>query len=249
MRIEEATSTTIAELLGKVDVLLIPIGTIEAHGPHCSVMGDALIAQGIAEEIERIAGDRVIIAPLIPYGHNWVMKDRPGSHTMPVTTLSEFVFEVIRGFQPWKIRYVILLNGHGENTEALHAAAEKSVELGIKTIVLSWWVRGFRDEFAGVAQDLDGHAGEAETSILMHVGEKYVDRKLIPKKEESYPPAPMAGTSGDLFDEDVRRASYPKGYAGKPFAASPEKGKILIDKTAKVVVEVIDALKLGTITR
>jgi creatinine amidohydrolase len=177
------------------------------------------------------------------------MKDRLGSHNIPTRVLSDFVFEVINGFRTWKIKYVVLLTGHGGNIEPLHDAAERASDLGIKTVVLGWWVRGFREAYKGIVEDLDGHAGEAETSLLMHMGERYVDTKLIPKEKLTYPPAPIAGAGTDMFDPGVNPIAGPKDYAGRPIDASADKGKLLKEKAAKVVVEVIDALKSGSIAK
>ena len=70
--------------------------------------------------------------------------------------------------------------GTGGNIEPLHEAAEKASELGIKTVVLLWCFA--HDALKDITADVDGHAGEAETSLIWYYGEKYVDRGIIPKQ-------------------------------------------------------------------
>jgi creatinine amidohydrolase len=246
MKIAELTGKKASEVVGKMDTVVIPVGTLERHGPHCSVMSDVLIPEKIAQEIDGLMGEKVLIGPTIPYGHTWRLKSHAGSHDVPRQVLADYAFYVVKGFQQWGIKYAVLLNGHGGNIEALHDAAERASDLGIKTVVLSWWTGGFQAVMKEVVQDLGGHGGEAETSLLWNAGDQYVDSDAIPKQEHSY--SFKAGASvSDVFDQDVNKKIYPQAYSGRPFAASKEKGRVLTQKAAKLVVETIDALRNGDI--
>jgi creatinine amidohydrolase len=247
--IRETNSTIAEKMIGKIDTLVIPFGTVEIHGPHGSLMSDGIVPERIAEEADKIAGDRVYIAPLIPYGHTPFTKDFPGSHTVPTRTLADFAFEVVKGFQSWKIKNVILFTGHGGNSDALRDAAERAADLGLRTMVLAWWDSGFRERYKGIAEDLDGHSGEAETAILLYLGDKFADKKLIPRESQSYPPQPVAGVATSVFTPELNAISGPRGYAGKPIAATAEEGRLLVQNAANVLVEVIDALRTGKIDK
>lgn len=238
-------STRASQVIGKIDTLLIPVGTLEAHGPHCSVATDTIIPEKLVEEVDKIAGDRVLVGPTIPYGHTWRLKDRPGSLDVPRRVLADYAFEVIKGYgETWKIKYVLFVNGHGGNIEALHDAAERSADLGMKSVVLSWWVGGFRDAYKGIVEETEGHGGEAETSLLLYAGEKYVDKSLIPNQDHDFSYKTAAGI-GDIYDPASDRAAFPKAYSGKPRAASLEKGKLLNERAVKVILQVIDAMRSG----
>lgn len=249
MLIEEMTSSKAAQLIGKIDTVLLPVGTLEAHGPHLSVASDVLIPARVALDVERLAGDRVFVAPVIPYGHNFHLMHAPGTHDVPSEVFSDYVFHVLKGFLAWKVRYAVVLNGHGGNTDALRQAAERASGAGLKTVVLSWWGSGFAERFKGVVEDVDGHAGESETSFLWFVGDRYVDRSIIPKA-----PNPMDFSKGrtaasymDTYDSDANRRVFPKAYSGNPAAGTKEKGARLNEIVAKGLVEVIDALRSGTL--
>ena len=245
MRVTDLNSTRASEVIGTIDTLLLPVGTIEAHGPHCSVASDALIADKIAAEVERIAPNRVLLGPLIPYGHTWHLKTHPGSLDVTGKTLGDYVFEVIKGFgESWKIKYAVIVNGHGGNIDALHEAAERASDLRIRTVVLSWWTGGFLEAFKQIVKDVEGHAGEAETSLLLNVGEKYVDTSLAPREDHDFS-FPTAATIMDIYDPAANKSAFPRAFSGSPRNASADKGRRLNQKAAEIILQVIDGMKAG----
>jgi creatinine amidohydrolase len=245
MHVVDLNNTEASKTIGKIRTLLLPVGTLEAHGPHCSVATDTIIPEKLADEVDRMAKGRVLVGPSIHYGHTWRLKNWPGSLDISRKALADYVFEVIRGYgESWKIKYALIINGHGGNIDALHDAAERAAEIGIKTVVLSWWVGGFLDVLKQVVADPEGHAGEAETSLMMHAGERYVDKTLIPTKalDHSYK---TVARLGDIYDSESNHAAYPQPYSGNPTAATLEKGKILNEKLAKEILRVVDQLESG----
>ncbi len=246
MLVEDITSDKASKLIGTIDTLILPVGTVEAHGPHCSVAADIIVPVKMAQEIEKLAGDRVLVAPIIPYGHTWHLKDFPGSHDIPGEILSEYVFQVLKGFYlSWKIKYAILLNGHGGNDHALALAGEKAASLGLKTILLDWWSGPFMEALNKVVPDFDGHGGEGETSLVWNCGEKYVDASIIPKEDHLRPKSDSIAASSNVFDSGYAKAVIPRAYIGRPSRASAEKGKRLNEEGARLVVELVDRVRAG----
>jgi creatinine amidohydrolase len=252
MLIEDLTSDKASKIIGKIDTLVLPVGTIEAHGPHCSIASDVIVPVKLAQEVEKLAGDRIFVAPIIPYGHTWRLKDRPGSHDVSAEVFSKYVLEVLRGFLEWKIKYVVIINGHGGNDDALRLAAEQIASLGVKTVILDWWSGAFLEALREVIPHPEGHGGEGETSLVWNVGEKYVDASIIPK-EDSMPqlmtnPRTVAGF-GNVFDPEVNRVVFPAAYNGSPSKASRETGRRLNETAAKLIVKVIDELRSDSLSR
>src|SRR5579872_7089626 len=246
MLVEDITSDKASKIIGKIDTLILPVGTVEAHGPHCSVAADIIVPVKMAQEIERLAGDRVLIAPIIPYGHTWHLKDFPGSHDIPAEVLSEYVFQVLKGFHSaWKIKYAILLNGHGGNDEALSLAAEKAASLGLKTILLDWWSGPFLEALNKVVPDLDGHGGEGETSLVWNCGDKYVDATIIPKEDHFRAKDGSIAASSNVYDSGYAAAVIPRAYVGRPSRASAEKGSRMNEEGARLIVELVDRVRSG----
>jgi creatinine amidohydrolase len=244
MFVEDITSDKASKLIGTIDTLVLPVGTLEAHGPHNSVAADIIVPVRMAQEINKLAGDRVWVAPIIPYGHTWHLKDFPGSHDVPGEVLSEYVFQVLKGFyQSWKVKYAVILNGHGGNDEALTLAAEKAASMGLKTVVLDWWNGPFLAALEKLIPDIDGHGGEGETSLVWNVGDKYVDATIIPKEDHLRPPVASVAGFGSIYDPSYTKAMMPRAYRGRPSRASAEKGKRLNEESARLVVDLIDKLR------
>lgn len=246
MLVEDITSDKASRIIGKIDTLILPVGTVEAHGPHCSVAADIIVPVKMAEEVEKLAGDRVLVAPIIPYGHTWHLKDFPGSHDVSGEVLSEYVFQVLRGFQTsWKIKYAVILNGHGGNDEALALAGEKAASLGLKTVILDWWSGAFLDALNKVVPDFDGHGGEGETSLVWNVGDKYVDSSIIPKEDNLRQNNGTIAGFSNIYASGYVAVMMPRAYIGRPSRASAEKGRLLNEEGAKLVVELVDKLRSG----
>jgi len=246
MFVEDLTSDKASRVIGKIDTLILPVGTVEAHGPHCSVGADIIVPVRMAQEVEKLAGDRVLVAPIIPYGHTWHLKDFPGSHDVPAEVLVEYVYHVLKGFHDtWKIKYAIILNGHGGNDESLALASEKAASLGLATIVLDWWSGPFLEALNKVVPELDGHAGEGETSLVWNVGEKYVDTSIIPKEENPRLTNDTIASFSDIHDKRYASVALPRAYIGRPSRASMEKGRRLNEEAAKLVVELVDKVRSG----
>jgi creatinine amidohydrolase len=246
MLVEDITSDKASKIIGKFDTLILPVGTVEAHGPHCSVAADIIVPVKMAQEVEKLAGDRVLIAPIIPYGHTWHLKDFPGSHDIPGEVLSQYVFEVLKGFYTaWKIKYAIILNGHGGNDQALALSAERAASMGLMTIVLDWWSGQFLDALNKVVPELDGHGGEGETSLVWNVGEKYVDASIIPKEDHFRPKNETVAGFKDIRDTHYAAVVMPRAYLGRPSRASREKGRLLNEEGARLIVDLIDRVRAG----
>lgn len=244
MFVEDITSDRASKLIGTIDTLVLPVGTLEAHGPHNSVAADIIVPVRMAQEVNKLASDRVWVAPIIPYGHTWHLKDYPGSHDIPGEVLSEYVFQVLKGFyESWKVKYAVILNGHGGNDEALTLAAEKAASMGLKTVVLDWWSGPFLAALEKIIPDIDGHGGEGETSLVWNVGDKYVDATIIPKEDHLRPPVVSIAGFGSIYDPSYTKSMMPRAYRGRPSRASAEKGRRLNEEGARLVVDLIDKLR------
>lgn len=244
MLISRLNSTRISELLGKIDTVLIPVGTFEAHGPHASVMTDSIWAEKACEEVDKFVGDRVFVAPLIPYGHTLHLKEKPGSLDIPAQVLSDYVFEILKGFfLSWQIKFAVIVNGHHDQIGALRLAAERAHELGLKIVILNWWLDPFWSELKNVAPELEGHAGAAETSMIWYIGEEYVETELIPKKPHSFSFNAPIGLDDTFSRKEINSHIWPMAYFGNPSGASKEIGKALFEKSVQLIIKSIDLLR------
>ncbi len=100
----------------RTDAVLLPVGTIEAHGVT-GLGTDNQIPSSIAERIAEPVN--ALIAPTIPYGITRTLLPYPGSLTVPPGTFEHYVAAVAASLADAGFKRIVFLNGHGGNTEIL----------------------------------------------------------------------------------------------------------------------------------
>ena len=232
--------TEVAERIGADSVILLPIGAVEAHGPHLGLDTDVIIAQAAAQS----AADRFTaiglhawIAPPIWYGVSFVGRTFPG--TTPVAP------EPFRGYLEWVLRGlhgvagsdVIVVNAHLEpaHFDAIHSACRTiSAETGACIHAVDHraprWASRLGDEFSGGSR----HAGSYETSIVLAVDADAVRKDLLANLAPVWIDLPARLRAGArTFDE----AGGTQAYFGDPARSTVEEGKRLLDALGEIVVE------------
>jgi len=147
----------------KIDVVLVPVGTIEAHG----VTGLGTDNQVPASICERIAGRvNALVAPGVSYGITRTLLPYPGSVTVQPETFERYVLEVACGLADAGFRRIVFLNGHGGNTEALkNVTARLYRDKQVYSMAVDWWVL-CAEEIKQVYGHVGGHAGTDETAMV-----------------------------------------------------------------------------------
>jgi creatinine amidohydrolase len=200
------------------NTVLIPIGMIEAHGPHCALGTDILIPREFVKRLDKLLGDRVLMAPEIAYGHSFGLAPFPGTIDVSGKAFAEYVFEIGKGFVHNGFPNIILFNGHGGNISSLSLVSEKLADLGAVVLTINWWT-DYRDTIIQFAPDT-GHAGEDETAVVMAINESLVDKGAVGQHTISVP--------RNLKFKDAGRTIYPEAFSGNAGAASAEKGERII---------------------
>jgi creatinine amidohydrolase len=162
-----------ADAVKQVETAVIPIGMTEAHGHHCPLGTDVIIPRRFLELIEQQMGERLIIAPEIPYGHSWNLAPYPGTVDIPADVFGEYVFQVGKGLAKWGIKKLVLFNGHGGNAPALSSVMERLADMGLTVMLINWWL-DYAAEIRTICEG-QGHAGEDETSTVLAIDESLVD--------------------------------------------------------------------------
>ncbi len=163
-RIEELNWMEFKVIVPKrTDSVLVPVGTIEAHG----VTGLGTDNQVPASICERIAGKvNALIAPAVKYGITRSLLPYPGSITVLPETFEHYVLEIACGLADAGFRKVVFMNGHGGNTEALKNASFRLYrEKQTYSAVVDWWTL-CAEEIRQVYGHAGGHAGTDETAMV-----------------------------------------------------------------------------------
>ncbi|MCI4361173.1 MAG: creatininase family protein, partial [Thermoplasmata archaeon] len=167
-RLLDLSSRAVASRLGAHPVVIVPVGALEAHGPHLPLGADQIQAEATAAALaERIDA---LIAPTITYGACPSARNFPGTVSVPMSDLESYARAVFSELGRMGVRRLLVLSGHAERghmaalREAADAAMQGSPDL--RAVVLSDY--DFVYELRGeLAPATDGHAGLLETSRVL----------------------------------------------------------------------------------
>lgn len=149
----------------KIDktVALLPTGIVEAHGPHLPLGTDALMATYIAEEAAKRTN--ALLLPTVWYGNTYVLDKFPGTISISNETLYMLYRDIFREVARNGVKYLVVINGHGGNADALNMAAKDvAKETNLTIIIINWWIDLAKEARKKVLETPEGHAAEDETS-------------------------------------------------------------------------------------
>lgn len=231
MILEEMTMEEFKRGLKKTKTLVVPFGSVEAHGRHLPLNTDTLIIH----EVLKAASTEVpvFVAPPVHYGVCTSTGQHPGTLGITCGTLRRMAMDIVRDGAQKGFRNFILISGHGGglHVAALREAGEAlTSELnGIKVAALSIY-EIIGEEARGLAEtDGDSHAGEMETSSILYLAPALVKGRS--KKSSPGLPKPIIARDKIRF--------WPSAVWGDPAKASAEKGerltRIMVDKVVELV--------------
>jgi creatinine amidohydrolase/Fe(II)-dependent formamide hydrolase-like protein len=229
----------------EVDVALLPVGSVEQHGPHLPLDADAFDAQHLALKVAEACKDpKPLVLPLVPYGVSYHHEDFSGTITISPETLSQLVYEIGMSAARHGITKLIIINGHGGNSPALHFAAQMINRDAHVFTCVDTGETSDPDIEALAETPNDVHAGEIETSTTLAVRPELVRlktaRKFIPRFSSRY----LDFTSKRSVGWYARVAKIsPSGVLGDPTKASSEKGKKMWDLMIKNLMELVEDIK------
>lgn len=207
-RLGERTWT---ELQGGVPrTVLVPVGSVEQHGPHLPLDTDARIAAAVAFRVAD--GDpSLLVAPALSYGASGEHEGFPGTLSIGHTALRAVLVELGRSAGAWAER-LVFVNGHGGN---LPTVPEAVLQLRDEGRDAAW--------FGCAAPGGDAHAGRTETSILLALDPALVRWEVA----EAGNTAPLAELLPTLRSGGLAAAT-PNGVLGDPLGATAEEGARLL---------------------
>jgi creatinine amidohydrolase len=196
-------------------VLVVPVGSLEQHGPHLPLDTDAVIAAAVAERLHARRPDAGL-APVLALGASGEHADFPGTLSIGTAALRLVLVELVRhAAAHW--RAVLVVNGHGGNADALREAAALCRDEGRRLAVVHLGTAG-----------ADAHAGRAETSLMLHVAPRRVRLDLAAPGVTT----PLPELLADLVRSGVRAVSA-NGVLGDPTGATAAEG-------ARLLAELVD---------
>src|SRR4051794_8376634 len=144
-------------------LVLVPVGSVEQHGPHLPLDTDTTIAVAVAEGVAARLRADVVVAPPIAYAASGEHQSFPRTISIGDEVLRSVLIELVRSLATWCGR-VVFVNGHGGNLRSLSGAVRQLRDEGHQAA----WV-------ACETENADAHAGFTETSLMLHLAPDRVD--------------------------------------------------------------------------
>ncbi|MFE5008056.1 creatininase family protein [Streptomyces sp. NPDC056696] len=212
------TTTDVQEQEPRVAIL--PIGSYEQHGAYLPLITDTAIACIIAREIA--AAYPVLQLPPVTIACSHEHGTWAGTVSISARTLHAMVNDIAASLEASGIRKLVLVNAHGGNYVLSNIVQEANLTEPRMTLFPQGREWNRSRERAGLVSDAHGdmHAGEIETSILLHAEPGLV--------RDGYQIADHDGGERPFLLTHGMKAYTETGVIGFPSYATGEKGKAVL---------------------
>jgi creatinine amidohydrolase len=225
-------------------VAVLPVGAIEAHGPHLPLDTDVIIAQAMARAgAERLAarGLHPVLLPPLSYTTAGFAQGFAGTLSLRPETVSAVVIDIAGALDRQGFALLAIANAHLDpaHLAALATAVQAArTDLGFAIafpdLTTKPWALRLGEEFRSGAC----HAGRFETSIVLAERPDLVRERIrgaLPANPASLARAIRDGKTS--FEE----AGGPRAYFGWPADATAEEGRALIDALGGILDQAVQA--------
>ena len=234
LMLADLTWPEVQELVGKVTVVLLPLGACEQHGPGMSLATDIVLATEICRQVSARLFPRVLVAPPIPWGLSDQHLGFPGTISLHPETFYLAIRDVVSSLLGHGFRRFLLVNGHGGNMAASEVIC---VRLRRETAVEVVGTITYFTLTPAAAADMS-HAGRLETSYALALAPEVV-------KRERLTPPHLVGALPDVAPATIPWAFHEltqTGNLGDPTGASREQGTALVEMVLDRLCHIVTAL-------
>ena len=240
---EQLRSPQLKSLADANAIVVVPVGSIEQHGPHLPVKVDALLATEVARRaaLKIQTHQPILVTPTVWCGLAEHHMDFCGTLTLDFETFHALLRNLCCSIRHHGFRRIFLLNGHGGNIAALNVICSELVrELeGLRVVSGTYWtLPEVAEKFAEIleVQQNVRHAGEAETSMMLALESELVDQSIL-NQADGTPEIPFYG-SGVSRWVSFKEVSA-NGVIGSPSVATAAKGELLLEVASEGIAGVL----------
>jgi len=223
----------------ETDLAVLPVGSTEQHGPHAPLGTDTLTATAVAEAgvaaYREQTGVDVPIAPTIPVGVAAEHRAFDGTLWVSPETFRAYVRETVASLAHHGFSRVIIVNGHGGNTDALREITGTiSREDDAYAVAFTWF-----DSID--TEEAMGHGGPVETSLLSHIANDTIREENVDAAREGAGEGWGEWVAGVNLAHDSEEFTD-NGVVGDPTAATADLGERLLTRSGDALAELVVAV-------
>ena len=239
-RFEEVAGFEVSELASRYSLAILPLGSLEFHGPHNPLGSDFIIISGIAERTA--ARTNGVLFPTLAFTQCPAHTAHfAGTMSISPEVMTMYIADMLRNVLRLGFRKILILNGHdgniGPGRGAIAQVADENKDSAL--LFASWWefLSGELMKSLGMFHQMNGghgHGGPLETSVvaafrpdLIHLG----------KAKDQPEPPDLSGGSPYFLQKSMAK-DWP-GYSGKVSEASAEKGRELVRISEDAIVKLV----------
>jgi len=229
-------ATTADEATRGAQLAVLPVGSFEQHGAHLPLATDTIVASAVAHAVA--TAHNLLLLPPITVSCSHEHTGWPGSVSIRSTTLAAIIGDIADSLRQAGVDQLVVVNGHGGNYVLPNIVQEANV--GHRRMALypgrhDWETARQAAGLASSGHD-DMHAGEIETSLLLHLCPELV--------RDGYQHADHFADRPHLLVLGMRGYTT-SGVIGQPSLASAEKGKAVLDSLTASFAETLQVLQRG----
>ena len=240
-RFEDIAGFEVEEVVSRFPLALLPLGSLEFHGPHNPLGSDSIIISGISERVA--ARTSALLFPTIRFtqcpAHTASFR---GTISVRPEVMTMYFADILRNITHLGFRKVFILNGHDGNIgPARGAIAQVADEKNDAALLFaSWWEFVPTERLRSLnlfhqANGGHGHGGPLETSAVAAFRPDLVHLE----KAADLPEPPDLSGGAPYFLQKASAVGWP-GYSGKISEASAEKGKKIVQMSEDGIVKLIE---------
>ena len=214
------------------ELAILPVGSLEQHGPHLPLMTDWAIATELGRRVAEKTGG--FLLPALPISTCREQMGKKGSVWMEPPTFYQMMTDIIMSLKVQGFKKIAILQCHGGIFIMTPLVRDLNAKFNPELMVVNidacmFFDRLYREGIYETNTEL--HAGEGETSMMLSIAPESVD---MTKAVDEVPNIPRSYLSyGSIF-----RASK-SGVWGESKCATAEKGEKAFARCTEIAVEEI----------
>lgn len=232
---------------GRLKKIILPIGSLEQHGPHLPILTDAMIANYVANAVCKECASTILM-PTLYVSCSGEHSGFPGTISMRVETMIGLLLDISNSLMKSDINSLVIINGYGGNRSVIDSAI-----INIKDAIPEFQIYSFtildivKQKFNEIRKSRRGHVGHAdeiETSMMLAIAPELVNISQAVSEEPSLP------SVLSFEPEDLARVSFgwrartisKSGVIGDPLSATKESGMLLLSFAIETISKVLNGL-------